>query len=84
MGPDGMHMLVLSELAVAIPRPLATTTFQQSRWLGSAQRLEESKGHLHLQEAQGGGSGQLQVGQPRLHPWERDGAANPANNLQAH
>lgn len=31
MGPDGMHMLVLSELAVAIPRPLATTTFQQSR-----------------------------------------------------
>ncbi|KAK4806805.1 LOW QUALITY PROTEIN: hypothetical protein QYF61_005601, partial [Mycteria americana] len=39
---------------------------------------------LYLQEGQEGGPRELQTGQPHLHSWEGDGAANPGNHFQAH
>lgn len=50
----------------------------------SAQRVEESKCHSHLQEGPEGGPRKLQASQPYLDPWEGDGTANPGNRFQAH
>ena len=45
--------------------------------------LEESKRLPHLQAGQEGGPREPQAREPRLLPWEGDGAATPGNHFQA-
>lgn len=47
----------------------------------SAQRLEEKKCHVYLQEGQEGGLRELQAGQLHLRPWEGDRTNDPGNNF---
>lgn len=47
----------------------------------SAQRLEERKSLMYLQECQELQCRELQGGQPPLGPWEGNGADNPGKNI---
>jgi len=59
MGPDGIHLGVLGELAEKLDKPLSI--IYQPSWLTGPRQLENCPCNTHLQEGPEGGSWELQA-----------------------
>ena len=73
-GPDSIHLQVLRAWADQGQWETTLNCLWKVMMMGqSSWGLEESKGHIYLQE---GGSRELQASQPHFSPWEGDGGKN--------